>query len=245
MTKPLSILLLAGSSEARQISAELLANGIQVRAISSEPPRGQSAFPVSVELMRQPNPKSLIEMGAGADAILDASHGFDFEMSNVAAAVACELELPFACFQRPDWSTEGRPTWQRAEDVRQAMALVRPGARVFSATGWASLPDCRDFPGERILLRQTTLHQRSAPYDFVELVFGDPPFSVAGEEDLFRTLKVDTLICRNLGGAASRPKLDAAANLGVDVILVDRPPLPNGVTVFQTIDAIVNWAVSL
>ncbi|HKH53541.1 MAG TPA: cobalt-precorrin-6A reductase, partial [Mycobacterium sp.] len=46
------------------------------------------------------------------------------------------------------------------------------------------------------------------------------------------------------GGRMTRPKLDAAAALGVAVMMVDRPPLPPGVTTVSTVDEAVIWVTS-
>ncbi len=50
---------------------------------------------------------------------------------------------------------------------------------------------------------------------------------------------------KNSGGDMTRPKLDAAAALGVPVVMVDRPPLPDGVAVVSTVDDAVAWVSSL
>jgi precorrin-6A/cobalt-precorrin-6A reductase len=42
----------------------------------------------------------------------------------------------------------------------------------------------------------------------------------------------------------TRPKLDAAATLGVAVVMVDRPPLPVGVRTVSTVDDAVDWVRS-
>ncbi len=76
-------------------------------------------------------------------------------------------------------------------------------------------------------------------------VFGMPPFTVESEIALFRSLEVDTLMARNLGGAPSRPKLDAAQELGLRVILIDRPALPDGVQVVTSVAAALDWVAAL
>ena len=83
------------------------------------------------------------------------------------------------------------------------------------------------------------------PFDFVTPVFGSPPFSVTEEVALFTELRVDVLICRNLGGLASRSKLDAAAALGLTVLLVDPPPLPPRASVVHTTTEALAWARAL
>ncbi len=241
MTTPLKVLLLAGSSEARQIAAALAAQGHAVRALKSEPPRGPETMPVPFELVDQVTPERMQSAVATADVVVDASHGFDAVMTDTGYQTAQMAGVPYIHFQRAPWDVSEDPHWRRAADVRAAMDLIPPKARVFSATGWASLPEYAGFPGSCLMLRQTTRHDRPAPFPFVELVFGDPPFSAADEEALFKVRRVDLLICRNLGGPASRPKLEAARTLELDVILIDRPLLPEGLPLLDSIEAVLEW----
>jgi len=43
----------------------------------------------------------------------------------------------------------------------------------------------------------------------------------------------------------TRAKIDAAEAVGVDVIMIDRPPLPMGVDVVGTVDQAVDWVAHL
>ena len=56
-----------------------------------------------------------------------------------------------------------------------------------------------------------------------------------------RDHRIDCLVTKNSGGDMTRPKLDAAAALGVAVVMVDRPPLPAGVTTVSTVDDAEAW----
>lgn len=238
------ILLLAGSAEARRIARTLQAQGMDVVALVSEPPRGPDPMPVPCTLCRFDDPSALARRMVGCDAVIDASHGFDGMMSATGQAAARRAGVPFVSLARPVWTLDAA-NWHHAADVPAALALIAPRMRVFSATGWASLPDFAGFPGSRLLLRQTTRHDRPPPFDFVQPVFGDPPFDVAQEQALFQDLAVDLLICRNLGGLPSRPKIDAARKLGLPVILIDRPAPPKGAQVVSSIEAVLAWVADL
>ncbi len=239
------ILLLAGSAEARRIAAALQVQGREVRALMSEPPRGADPMPVSFEVCPSVTEGHILHAAKGACAIIDASHGFDGHMTRVGHAAATSCGLPFVTLSRPKWEVEEDALWQRAPDVVRAMPLIGPQDRVFSATGWASLPDYKGFQGACLMLRQTSGHQRPVPFDFVELVFGTAPFSVADEIALFKERGVDVLVARNLGGMPSRPKLEAAKALRLRVILIDPPALPAGVRVVSSVNAVMNWVAQL
>lgn len=247
MTSPLRILMLAGSMEARQLGAALLSAGHEVRALVSETPRGGAVLGVPFALHRQMNVQDVRAAAEdmGADVLIDASHGFDAAASEAGWQAAGALGLPVMRLARPLWQASESPRWHHAADVPAAMGLIAPGARVFSATGWDSLPGYAAFPGAKLLLRQTRAHSRPVPFPFVEPVFGLPPFTEDSEVQLFEGMGVDLLICRNLGGRASRPKLDAALRLGLDVILVDPPPRPEGLYCVQGIDAALGWLEAL
>jgi precorrin-6A/cobalt-precorrin-6A reductase len=58
---------------------------------------------------------------------------------------------------------------------------------------------------------------------------------------LLRRWQIDALVTKNSGGAMTRAKLDAAAELGMTVVMVDRPPLPESVDVVPTVDDAVAW----
>lgn len=239
-----TLLILAGSAEARVLGEKAAQMGVDVRALASEPPRGTNPMPMPCTLLPFDDVDAVMAQMRGFDAVLDASHGFDGMMSQVGYEAACRLGLPFLAFERPPWTLPADAEWQSASDVAAAMPLIAPGAKVFSANGWASLPDFAAFPGARLMLRQTHVHPRKPPFDFVELIFGTPPFTIENEIALFRKLGADTLMCRNLGGQASRPKLDAALALSMKVILIDRPPLPNGVEVTDDLNAALNWVAA-
>ncbi|MEO9630524.1 MAG: precorrin-6A/cobalt-precorrin-6A reductase [Sulfitobacter sp.] len=240
----LNLLLLAGTAEARQLGVALAEAGHRVTAWLTEPPRGSNPMPIVFEMRDPDDTTALLRDVAGFDAVLDLSHGFDAGLSHAGFAAAKSLGKPFISFSRPVWPLDN-PLLQSAPDVTTAARAVPPGARVFVATGWASLPAFLPFKGARLMLRQTTHHDRPAPYDFVDLIFGDPPFTVESETALFRELGVDLLICRNLGGQASRPKVDAALSLGLPVILIEKPRLPEGARCLNDLDAMMDWVAQL
>jgi precorrin-6A/cobalt-precorrin-6A reductase len=74
-----------------------------------------------------------------------------------------------------------------------------------------------------------------------QLVLSRGPYHYDDEVALLRDNRIDALVTKNSGGPMTRPKLDAAAALGIAVVMVDRPPLPDGVTTVSTVDDAVTW----
>ncbi|UWR23789.1 precorrin-6A/cobalt-precorrin-6A reductase [Sulfitobacter sp. S190] len=244
MTTLPHILLLAGSFEARQVAEALCAAGIAYTPVVSELPRGGQPLPKPPQLRAFDGAQGLgaFVQETGLTAILDASHVFDRTLTQQAFGAARRLNMPYLRLERPAWD-DAQCTF--VPDVRTACAAMTAGARAFCATGWESLPDMARFTGDRIFLRQTRRHDRAAPYPFVSLSFGDPPFDVAHERALFARLRITHLVCRNLGGRASRPKLDAALAMGLAPILIDRPSPPAGLPTVSQVAQAAAWAAAL
>ena len=244
MKRGLKLLILAGTAEARQIAEAAQDAGAEVQAWVTEVPRGPNPMPVPTDLISIDSIDTE-EDAAPFDAVIDASHAFDDGLTGLGLDLSRVKGLPVLSVRRPGWTPQESDRWHCAADVPAAMAMIAPGARVFSATGFGSLPDYRDFPGARLFLRQTTRHNRPVSFDFAELVFGTPPFSLTDEVALFRALRIDTLICRNLGGRASRPKLDAALALGLKVILIEPPAIPEDIEVVADVASALAWLETL
>ncbi|WP_292308253.1 precorrin-6A/cobalt-precorrin-6A reductase, partial [Mesorhizobium sp.] len=53
------------------------------------------------------------------------------------------------------------------------------------------------------------------------------PFPEADERALLEKYAIDTVVSKNSGGEATYGKIAAARALGIEVIMVRRPPLPD------------------
>jgi precorrin-6A/cobalt-precorrin-6A reductase len=220
------ILLIAGSAEAHDIATQIAQNGQRMQAILRAPERSFGPLAVASQIWA---PASLEDM--------------KFFLTQQGITAICDAGLAYARVLRPVWPVD--PPLLRAASVRAAADLILPGARVFAATGRGSLPDFAPFKGAKLFLRQNGPNMRSALPDFVEPVFGTPPFTNVQEMALFQELDIDTLICRNVGGAPSRPKLDAARGMGLRTIVIDRPAPPSGALVLGSAKDALEWLDTL
>jgi precorrin-6A/cobalt-precorrin-6A reductase len=239
------ILLIAGSAEAHDIAAEIARTSQQMQAILRAPERSFGPLAVPSQILQ---PASVDEMNLflirhGITAICDAGHGFDSDVSNFASTAAVGLGLAYCRVLRPVWSVD--PPAIRAASVHAAAGLILPGARVFAATGRGTLSQYEPFIGEKLYLRQNSPNARTVLPGFVEPVFGTPPYTCEQEMTLFKELAIDTMICRNVGGGPSRPKLDAALEMGLRTIVIDRPTPPPDACLLATAREAVDWLGTL
>jgi precorrin-6A/cobalt-precorrin-6A reductase len=70
------------------------------------------------------------------------------------------------------------------------------------------------------------------------------PFTADAERALLREHRIDVLVARDSGGDLTAAKLVAARELGLPVVLLDRPPAPAAPAV-ATVEEAVAWLAAL
>ncbi len=72
-----------------------------------------------------------------------------------------------------------------------------------------------------------------------EVLLARGPFTVDDETALLSAHCVDVLVTKDSGGSATSAKLTAARHLALPVVVVRRPPLPEGVTAVPDVPAVL------
>lgn len=247
MTADKTVLVMAGAREAHEIAVGLMKDNQNTIVYLPEPERMFDPFPVPTRvggLHRQTDFQTWVE-DQNVGVIIDASHAFDTALSDVSHSVAAALSLPYLRVLRPPWQAQKADDWHQVTSVSEAARSCPDASIAFSNTGWPSIDDYADFTGHSLYLRQTHRPRTASPYEFMHLIEGSPPFSIAEEVALFKQLNVTHLICRNTGGQASQSKLLAARDLGLPVFMISRPPLDKTIPVVETAAAALEWKAGL
>ena len=237
------VLLLGGTAEGRALAARLHPQTDVISSLAGRvPDPALPAGPVriggfgGVEGLRQWLRDNDIT------AVIDATHPFAATMTANAAAACAELALPHLLLSRPAWDPGDAELV--ASDREAADVVAAKGySRVFLTTGRSGSAAFRD-SGAWFLIRVVTAPQaENLPRDH-ELLLSRGPYRYEDEHRLMRDHRIDVVVTKNSGGELTRPKLVAAQALGVDVVMIDRPPLPAGVTVVDSVDDAVGWLLS-
>ena len=237
------VLLLGGTAEGRRLAARLHPQTDVISSLAGRvPDPALPAGPVriggfgGVEGLRQWLRDNDIA------AVIDATHPFAATMTANAAAACAELALPHLVLSRPAWDPGDAELV--ASDREAADVVAAKGySRVFLTTGRSGSAAFRD-SGAWFLIRVVTAPQaENLPRDH-ELLLSRGPYRYEDEHRLMRDHRIDVVVTKNSGGELTRPKLVAAQALGVDVVMIDRPPLPAGVTVVDSVDDAVGWLLS-
>lgn len=239
----MSLLLLGGTAEARELAGVLHGAGVPVVTSLA----GDVATPRL--------PDSPVRIGGfggraglatylrehAVNAVVDATHPFAEQITANAAAACAEVGCALLRLSRPSWA--GRPeaaAWHWVDSIAQAKTVAgERGNRVFLAIGRKSLGEFAGWTDRYVLVRVVDEPDFAVPGAW-EVLRARGPFRVDAERDLLSDRRIDVLVTKDSGGPADA-KLDAARELGVPVVIVARPPLPAGFEVVTSVAEAAEW----
>lgn len=234
------VLLLGGTGEARALAARLHPEIALISSLAGRVP--DPALPVGeVRIGGFGGAQGLTDWLRTNDitAVVDATHPFAATITANAAHAAALVGLPHVVLARPAWPDGGAIVV--GSDAEAAEVVTRNGyGRVFLTTGRSGTAAFK-VTDAWFLIRAVTAPAAERLPPRHEVLLSRGPYHLEGELDLLREYGIDALVTKNSGGDMTRPKLDAAAELGVQVIMVSRPPLPAGVQVVHTVEAAADW----
>ncbi len=172
------------------------------------------------------------------DAVIDATHPFAARISANAQAATTRLGIPLCTILRPPWQPEPGDRWTVVPDVvAAATALSEMPRRVFLSIGRQGVAAFADAPQHAYLIRSIETPDGAALPPKVELIAARGPFDTPSETELLRSKEIDVVVSKNSGGTATYAKIVAARDLGLPVIMIDRPPKAGSHTVPTAADA--------
>ncbi|MFI2641082.1 cobalt-precorrin-6A reductase [Streptomyces sp. NPDC018610] len=238
------VLILGGTAEARRL-AELLHTTPGLRPTSSL--AGRVAGP------RLPPGEVRVGGFGGAgglaawlrehrvDVLVDATHPFAGTISDNAARAAVTAGVPLLVLRRPGWAPVPGDRWHEAGSLAEAAALLPSlGRRVFLTTGRMGLAAFAGLEDLWFLVRSVDAPGPPHP-PRTEVLLDRGPFTLDGERGLLRRHRVDVLVTKDSGGAATAPKLTAAREAGLPVVVVRRPAVPRGLPVVTDPGQAARW----
>ena len=174
---------------------------------------------------------------ASIDLVVDATHPFAAQISHHAAAACARAGRPLLMLVRPPWAKAPGDHWIEVESVcAAAAALAGPARRAFLTVGRQELTAFAALEGHWFLVRVIEPPANGLPLRDYALAVARGPFSAESETRLMREHRIEALVSKNSGGAATYAKIAAARGLGLPVIMVRRPPLPAGAGIERAAD---------
>lgn len=231
-----TVVILGGTADARKLADSLAeSRGDRIRVITSL--AGRTKNPKL--------PKGEIREGGfggaeglatylgqtGCDLLIDATHPYAAQISRHAAEAAKAADVPRLLLNRPAWEEQEDDNWTHVPDIQSAAdRITRHSQACLITTGVNDLAAFAGIVTTKLFVRLIEKPEK-LPLDHAEIVIGSPPYKTGDEIALMQMLGIDLMITKNAGGTGTYAKIEAARTLGIDVIMIDRPALPESDTV--------------
>jgi precorrin-6A/cobalt-precorrin-6A reductase len=238
----MTILILGGTAEARQLAAVLVADGVEVISSLAGRVSSPNLPPGRVRVGGFGGADGLAEYlrGLRATALVDATHPFAATMSTNAVLAADRTGTPLVRLERTGWSEHPRATsWMWVPDAAAALEAADSARRPFLTTGRQSLSDFASWADRDVLIRLVDPSSEQLPQRWT-VIMSRGPYSYSGEREILREHAVDVLLSKDSGGSHTVAKLDAAGDLGIPVVIIARPSLPPA-RVFSSVAEAAAW----
>jgi precorrin-6A/cobalt-precorrin-6A reductase len=238
------VLILGGTTEARLLAGHLAGRaGLDVTLSLA----GRTASPAT-----QPVPVRVGGFGGAAgladylgsehiDALIDATHPYASVISASAVAAAKKTAVPLVAMRRPPWIAAAGDRWTEVSNIREAVLTLGPAPRrVFVALGRNELAPFNEAPQHHYLIRSVDPVDPPLPLPHATYVTGRGPFGEADDRALLIAHRIEFIIAKNSGGAATYGKIVAARALGIGIIMLRRPRASDAPAV-QTVAEALAW----
>lgn len=168
----------------------------------------------------------------GIGLLIDATHPYAAQISANAAQAARSAGIECWALRRPAWQAQRGDDWREVAGWTELVQALAPFERPLFTLGREPLQHLHEIPSHQYW----TLRALD-PYpgnERCEVIGARGPFLLDDERALFKRRRIDVLISKNSGSTATEPKLQVARELGVPVLVLRRPVLPQVDRMFST-----------
>ncbi|WP_046175248.1 precorrin-6A reductase [Domibacillus indicus] len=244
------IFFLAGTSDARELAVKLQKDGRPVTAsvVTENAAAELKAEGISTRVGRLSADEMMSILGKGYTAVVDASHPFAEEASRNAIEAAERAGVPYIRFERAGTQISEHPLVTRVDTYEEAAeAALERGGIVLLTTGSKTLEiftrkllPCSDIRLIARMLPRTDNMEKCARLGLPQknIVAMQGPFTKEFDLALYRHYGVTTTVMKESGAiGAVAEKIEAAVSLGIETIVISRPPVryPNRCEQFEQV----------
>ena len=240
-----NILILGGTTEARQLGTMLNAKKLKatisfsgvIPNISEQAiPKIYGGFGGAKGLAEYISKESITHL-------VDATHPFSKNISENAIIAAKSTGVHFVALERKEWSEEPGDKWIKVKDFHDAQRIIdEPSQRIFLAIGRKELSHFREHTQHFYLLRVID----GSPLNFSpqksQVIIDKGPYTFKNDKKLLLKYNITKIITKNSGGIGARAKIDAARELQIPIVMIERPQIHSRKVIRET-KSVFNWIV--
>ncbi|QPC92366.1 cobalt-precorrin-6A reductase [Mesorhizobium sp. INR15] len=235
------ILILGGTTEARQLAGKLDARADLSVTLSlagrTENPVAQGV-PIRSGGFGGADGLAVYLKENGTDLLIDATHPYAARISANASQAAHQAGVAMLALRRPGWEPVEGDRWTVVDSVADAVRALGATARhAFLALGRQEVAAFEAAPQHHYLIRSVDPVEPKLRVADAEYLLARGPFREADERVLLEHRGIDVVVSKNSGGEATYGKIAVARALGIEVVMVRRPTLPD-VPSAETIEAL-------
>jgi len=240
----LRLLILGGTSEASVLAARLVGRET-IAAVVSLAGRTRnpalSALPTRIGGFGGVDGLRAYLRRERIDAVVDATHPFAAQISRHAAEACAAESVALLSFTRPPWEPVSGDRWIEVADIEAAVAALGAAPqRVLLTQGRMQIDAFARAPQHHYIVRAIEPPEGLDALPRHRLILARGPFDRFEEEALLRNERVETLVSKNSGGAATYAKIEAARRLAIPVVMLTQPAPPD-VARAHSVDAAMEW----
>jgi precorrin-6A/cobalt-precorrin-6A reductase len=225
------ILILGGTSEARQLAGLLAARGdCKILLSLAGRTKAPAEQPVPVRVGGFGGAEGLARYleAEGVSLLIDATHPYAAQISRNAAEAARLAGVPLIALSRPAWKPVDGDSWAVVASVEGAVnALGDAPRRVLVTLGRQELLPFEAAPQHIYSIRSVDPVDPLLDVPDATYILGRGPFDEASERALLKEHRIEIIVSKNSGGTATYGKIAAARELGIEIVMIDRPQLPD------------------
>jgi precorrin-6A/cobalt-precorrin-6A reductase len=178
------------------------------------------------------------------ELLIDATHPFAEKISFNAAGAAKLCGIPHLILVRPPWRSIQGDRWIEVDNIEAAAAILSDlTKRVFLTIGRQELSTFSHLENIWFLMRAIDPPAPNLPIPKGQLLLERGPFSLADERKLLKKYQIEAIVSKNSGGDATYAKIIAARELGLPVVMVKRPSMPEGDRVAD-VESALKWLIN-
>lgn len=237
----MTVLVLSGTTAGRRLAEAMVARGLS--PLSSLPSGSTDEPPGLVRHGGFGGAAGLADWlrEHRVEAVVDATHPYASTMSRNAYQVSRALGIPFLRVSRRSWRERADANdWFWVADHEEACRVAgRIGAPIFLSVGRQPLWHYHLLPSP-VTVRVPRDDGFERPADWTVLVARG---AQSLQTELADLADQRVLVARDLGGTDHAAKLEAAAQLGVRVVMLSRPELPGRQA--ASLDEALEWLTAV